>query len=67
MQKSMYFLHRFLIFAMCVCANITKSRHSLHLPAAYLIHIGYKTQQNGGVGITQSTMQTKKAGITCFF
>ena len=27
------------------------------LPAAYPIHIGYKTQQNGGVGITQFPMQ----------
>jgi len=37
--------------------RVKKSRHSLHPPAAYLIHIGYKTQQNGGVGITQFPMQ----------
>jgi len=38
-----------------------KSRHRQHPPAAYLIHIGYKTQQNGGVGIAQFPIHQKSS------
>jgi len=36
---------------------MVKSRHGLHPPAAYLIHIGYQTLQNGGIQIAQFPMQ----------